>query len=61
VTDNEYTREEIFVADGTGVCLHCSCEGFTPLPEGDPQWRWGCNHPFGEHERNPAGGQRKDG
>jgi hypothetical protein len=59
---NEYTREEVYVADGTGICLHCSCEGFTQLPEGgDPRRCWGCNHDFGEHKRNPAGAQWKDG
>jgi len=48
------TLVEVFVKEGRGKCLLCSCEKHTDSPDGGARC-WGCNHDFGEHKRNPAG------
>lgn len=55
---------EVFVKEGAGRCLDCSCEQWVSMPPEEngatPTRCWGCNHDLGQHKRNPAGAVFKD-
>jgi hypothetical protein len=55
----EYDLDEVYVPEGQGTCLECSCEEWRQHPKEGGYTCWLCGHPRGQHKRHPAGAQAK--
>ncbi len=59
VSDISYDLDEVFVPEGQGNCLECSCEQWRLNPRQGGSACWLCNHDRRLHKRNPAGAQAR--
>jgi hypothetical protein len=56
---SEYDLDEVFVAEGQGTCLECSCEEWRLHPQQGGPACWLCGHDRGLHKRHPDGAQAR--
>ena len=54
-----YDLDELFVAEGQGTCLECSCEQWRLHPQQGGPACWLCGHDRGLHKRHPDGAQAR--
>ncbi len=54
-----YDLDEVFVAEGQGRCLECSCEEWRPHPQQGGPACWLCSHDRGLHKRQPDGARAR--
>jgi hypothetical protein len=58
-TPGLYDLDELFVAEGQGTCLECSCVEWRAHPQQGGPTCWLCGHDRGLHKRHPDGAQAK--
>jgi hypothetical protein len=54
-----YDLDEVFVAEGQGTCLQCSCVEWRQHPQQGGPACWLCGHDRGLHKRHRDGAQAR--
>jgi hypothetical protein len=55
----QYDLDEVYVQEGQGTCLQCSCEQWRQHPQQGGPACWLCGHDRGLHKRHPDGAQAR--